>query len=272
MAKDSTILETSKDPKEIISTAVEFAGSDQAGDQSVVFRFLNSRDALLRVNTEQEYFASRAKLLKVARVLRTLMDSPYPASKPTLVALTKAQDFRSFELLEELLVKALAAVRPSPPEAIAYWEHHSQPESDNLHLVIEAIFANGSDPALALFERKIADQRQDVEARTIWLRDPMLRHRNDTPVLKCCERMVVQGTVPEQMRVLTVEALCDYKREWYLGCKKPRPPLRLLAPKESKDILRRICEFARDKMKLPPEVEAAVERTLIELGGKKTKP
>jgi hypothetical protein len=135
--------------------------------------------------------------------------------------------------------------------------------------VIEVLFVNGTDPAMALFEKKIADPRQEIECKTIWLREPMLTHRNDTPVLKCCERMVIQGTVPEPVRPLVVEALCDYQREWYLSCKKPRPPLRAMAPAESKQILRRICEFSLDKLTLSPSTRVAVETTLIEIGARK---
>jgi hypothetical protein len=272
MPKSTDILDKSKDPKELIPTLCEFAASEHSTDQSTLLRYLDSKAFLLKLNEEKEYVTQRPKRLRVARVVKTLMDSPHPASKPTIVALARGRDFRSFPALEELLVRALAAVRPSPPEAIAYWDGHSQPESDLLHLVMEALFANRSDPALALFERKIADQRQEYECRRIWLREPMLMQRNDTAVLKCCERMVIQGTVPEPMRVLVVEALCDYHREWYLGCKKPRPPLRAVAPAESKQILRRICEFSMDKLSLTPEIKVAVETTLIEIGARKRDP
>src|SRR5947208_10335472 len=145
MAKNPTTLDKSQDPKELVDTASEFAVSDQPADQAVVLRHLNSRPWLLKLNTADEYATSPVKRLRVARVLRMLMDSPHAASKPTLVSLTQAKDYRSFEQLEDLLVRALAAVRPSPPEAIAYWDYHSQPTSENLHLVMEAIFANGSD-------------------------------------------------------------------------------------------------------------------------------
>jgi hypothetical protein len=269
MAKNAAILQNSQDPREIVDTACAFAASDAAADQAVVLQFLNSKRSLDQLNTPREYAALPPKRLKVARVLRTLMDSPHAAAKPTLVALTKANDFLSYELLQDLLVRALAAVRPSPAAAVAYWDSHSQPSSSNLHLVIEAIFANGSDPALALFEKKIADPQLEVEYRTIWLRDPMLRHRNETPVLRCCERMVIQGTAPEFMRPVVVEALCDYDRSWYLACKKPRPPLRALASRESKDILKKICEFALDKLTLTAGQRLAVETSLVEAGGKK---
>jgi hypothetical protein len=272
MPKSTDILDKSEDPKELIATACEFAASEHSTDQATLLRYLDSKAFLLRLNTDKEYVSQRPKRLRVGRVLKTLMNSPHAASKPTIVGLTRGRDFRSFALLEELLIRALAAVRPAPPEAIAYWDSHSQPQSDCLHLVIEALFANGSDPALALFEKKIADQKQEIECRTIWLREPMLTHRNDTPVLKCCERMVIQGTVPEQVRPLVVEALCDYHREWYLGCKKPRPPLRAVAPQESKQTLRRICEFSMDKLALSPEIKVAVETTLIEIGARKRDP
>lgn len=266
MPKEITNLENETDSKKLITTACEFAASDQPADQSTIARFLDSRGFLLRVNTEDEYFHLRPKSLRVAKVVKVLMDSPHPAAKRTLVGLTRAKEFQSFELLQDLLVRALAAVRPSPPDAISYWDTHSQPDACNLHLVIEAIFANGSDPALGLFERIIANPQQEIECKTIWFRDPMLRHRNDTPVLNSCERMVVKGLAPEEVRPLIVEALCGYDRDWYLGCKKPRPPLRALAPQESKQILMRICEFADQKMTLEPHVEAYLRTTMIELG------
>ncbi len=81
--------------------------------------------------------------------------------------------------------------------------------------------------------------------------------------------MVIQGSVPEPMRVLVVEALCDYQRDWYLACKKPRPPLRLRAPEASRQILRRICEFAKEKLPLKSRQRAAVETTLAQLGRNK---
>jgi hypothetical protein len=263
-------METLQEPRALVAVACRYAASERAASHADLLSYLDSRDFLLRLNSEQEYVSLPPKHLHVARVIKTLMDSPHPVSKNTIVALTGARNFRSFEQLEDLLVRALAEVRPSPPQAIAYWDKHSQPESDNLHLVIEAIFTNGSDPALALFERKIADEGQEVECRTIWLRDPMLRHRNDIAVLQCCERMVVQGTVPGDMRVLVVEALCDYQRDWYLACSKPRPPLRVLASSDSRKILRSICEFAKDKLSLSPEQQIAVETTLAELGGSDT--
>jgi hypothetical protein len=251
-------MEKPKEPKALVAAACRLAASEGAASHDELLSYLDSLAFLLRLNTDQEYVTLPPKHLHVARVIKTLMDSPHPVSKDTIVSLTGARNFRSFEQLEDLLVRALAEVRPSPPPAIAFWDEHSQPDSDNLHLVIEAIFANGSEPALALFERKIADEGQESENRTIWLRDPMLRHRNDIAVLQCCERMVIQGSVPGEMRLLVVEALCDYQRDWYLSCSKPLPPLRLLASSDSRMTLRGICEFARDALPLPPELQAAV--------------
>jgi hypothetical protein len=266
MAKDLNILATSSDARLLAFTLAEFAASDQAADQAVALRHLSSRAFLLRVNTEEDYFKQRSKTLRIAGVLKTLMDSPHAVAKPTLVALTTSADFLSFAALQELLVMALGSVRPSPPEAIHYWDSHSQPESANLHLVIEAIFINRSAPALTFFETKMADERQEIECRTIWLRDQMLRQRNDLEVLRSCERMVTQGTVPPPIPPLVVEALCDYHPDWYLACKKPKPPPRLLASDESKEVLRRICRFADGNLSLEPPIKAALEVTMREIG------
>lgn len=272
MPGDQAILENSTDPTTLAFTLSEFAASDQSADQATVLRHLGSPSFLLRVNTAPEYVSKPAKTLRIARVVKTLMDSPHAVSKPTIVALIQEPDFLSFDALQELLIIALGVVGPSPPGAIRFWDSHSQPDSAYLHLVIETIFVNRSAPALALFERKMADERIEIEIHTIWLRDQMLRQRNDLEVLNCCQHMVMQGSVPEHVRQYVVQALCDYRREWYLDCTKPRPPLRALASAESKEVLRQICRFAEEHLSLEPSIRAAVELTMVEIGARRSQP
>lgn len=271
MPKDLTILRQSRDQRDLMKTAVDFAASDQAVDHSVLLEFLNSSSFLNRLDTEEEYLNSAPKQLHIARVVRTLMDNPAPVSKGTLLALARGGDFVSFEPRQELLVRALVAVRPSPPEAIKYWDSQSQPDSINLHLTIDALCDNGSEPAIGLLEKKLADPQQEFEYRVLWMRSSMLRHRNDLPLLRVCERMIT-STLPPELRPLLVEALCDYHREWYLSCKPPKPPPRIEATPEAKEQLRKICQFARDNVQLTPGQRAAVESTLLEVGGSERAP
>ena len=130
---------------------------------------------------------------------------------------------------------------------------------------------NGTDPALALLEKKLLEPDQEMEFKIVWIRDPMLRHRNDAPLLRASERMITR-TLPPDLRLVLLEALCSYDPDWYPGCAKPKPPPRVLASAEAKQVLRRICKFAKEQMDLPPEINAAVNVTYTEIGDERENP
>ena len=266
MAKEVAILRDSKEPRQLIGTAVEFAASEHASDQSVLLEFINSTEFLLRANTAREYETSRPKQLRIAKVIRVLRDSPHPGSKATLVRLARGGDFiRDSWLRQELLVRALVSIRPAPPEAIRFWDDQSLPTAVNRHITIDMLCENGSDPAMALLETKLLDPDQEPEYKVAWIRDAMLRHRNDEPLLRASERMIAH-TLPIDLRLVLLEALCTYDRDWYPGCSPPKPPPRALAQAPARQVLRRICRFALDTLELPLALETAVKATLLEIG------
>jgi hypothetical protein len=268
MPKDLAILTGSKDPAELIRTAVEFAGSASAADQQVLVRFLNSTEFLFRLNTAHEYNTWRPKQLRVAKVLRVLRDSKHSSARQTLITLSAGGDFINDNWLrQELLVRALVTDQPASPQSIAYWDSQSTPMAVNRHITIEVLCDNGSPPAMALLEKKLLDPAQEIEYRIVWMRDPMLRHRNDVPLLKAADRMVRQ-TLPPNLRLFLLEALCDYDPDWYPGCSRPKPPPRMLASAEAKDVLREICRYARDQIGMSPKLESAVRSTLMEIGNR----
>ena len=272
MPKDAHILRTEKEPKILIRTALEFAASDQAADHITLLEVLNSADFLLRANTAREYETARPKHLRIAKVLRVLRDSSHAASKQTLIGLSRGGDYIDDNWLrQELLVRALVSIRPSPPDAIKFWDNQSIPTAVNRHVTIDMLCQNGSEPAMALLEKKLIDPAQEHEYKIAWIHDCMLRHRNGTPLLQVSERMIKQ-TLPPELRLILLETLCTYDADWYPSCSKPKPPPRALAPAESRQVLRRICRHAKESMDLPPNLKAAVEATLLEIGDRDDKP
>jgi hypothetical protein len=264
MAKDLNILQTSTDPKLLTTTAVDFAASDQAAEQAALLRALNSRQFLDRLDSEKELIANPPKALRVAKIIKTLMDNPSPASKQTLLGLARGGDFILSDPRQFLLIRALVVIRPAPPEAVAFWDAQSQPDSIYAGTTIDALCDNGTEPAMALLERKLADPNHEEDARLSWMHTPILIHRNDLPLLQACLRMVTTS-LPMELRPALVEALCDYKREWYLTCSPPKPPPRSLATRPAREVLRKICDEAKDHLNLDPGVRGAVDKTLVEL-------
>ncbi len=252
--------------KQNLQKAVTLAASGSPADHEQLFGLLNSKAFLFSIQPEQSYSDLAPKRLQIARVIRTLMDSPHAIARETIVRLIKAQEFLSLEQLEDLLIIALVSVRPLPPAAVVFLDQHSDSQSAALHLVLEVLAANESEPALQLFERKIADPSQDIECRIIWLRVEYLIRRNDVPILRSYKRMIVDGTVPLEMRHYALESLCAYDPGWYRACTKPQPPLRVFATAEAKAILREILVHAKKSMEISPELKPAVETTAIEIG------
>jgi len=267
MAIDPSTLTTSKEPKTLIDTAVRLAANDHMEDHASLFVHLNSSEFLLRLNSAAEYDTLNPRQLRVAKVIKVLRDSQHAAAKQTLVKLARGGDFVGDNWLrQELLVRALVSIRPSSPEAIQFWDAQSQPTSVNRHITIDMLCENASEPAMVLLEKKLLDPGQEPEYKAIWIRDSMLRNRNAPFLLSASERMISK-TLPPDLRLLLLEALCTYDREWYPGCSRPKPPPRALASLKHRDTLRTICRYAKEQLPLTPELKLAVETALTEVGG-----
>jgi len=251
--------------KQNLKRAGLLAASDQPADHDQLIRLLGSQKYLESLQALEDYDVQPPTRLLVARVIKTLMKSPHPVAQSTLVRLTGMESFTGFESLDELLVIALVAVRPLPPPAVAFLDARSTPDATPLHLVMTTLAANSSDPAIRLFEQKIADTDHDEGDRTVWLRTEYLTRRNDIPILHSYKRMIVDGVVPSDMRYVALESLCSYDPQWYLACTKPEPPLRLLASSEAKKILRKIIDYVQ-RQPLSRELRMAVETVSMEIG------
>ncbi len=272
MASPISILESATEPKALVDASATLAASEVVSEHEQLLGYLNSLPFLLRLNTEREYDVSSPRQLRVARVMKILRDNPHAAARVTLTGLARGGEFVGENWLrQELLVRALVTQRPPSPEAIQYWDMQSQPESENCHITIDMLCENGTDESMTLLESKLADPGHAREYKVAWIRDSMLRHRNDTPLLVASERMI-QGSIPEDLRLILLEALCSYSADWYPSCSKPKPPPRILAPAESQKVLRRICRHAIEHLPLGVILGASVRKTLADVGGDDPEP
>ena len=267
MKKDPNILRDSTDPRELIDTARLFAASADQADQAVLMQHLGSPAFLAKLDPAEAYEVYQPHQLGAARIVKTLMDNDAPPQRGTLVGLTVSQGFNSYDPLIELLIHALAVDKPASGSTIAYWEKYLNAESVYGDNVVWAIFLNQSLPALELFERAMNDPAQDDEYKYDWLRDKMLRKRNETTVLECCERMVIGGSIDEGWHEPVIEAVFDWQPGWYGSCRKPTPEMRIAAPDASKHCLERLGRHTVENMELVnPSLEVKVRMALKEIG------
>jgi len=259
----SRVLATSRDRRELKNAALLLASSDSPGDLEVLGRYLASGEFLARLDGPEEYQGSTASL-RLSRVMETLTENRTPSADAVLLGLIGAPEYQGHVLRMILLVNALAVVRPSPPEAVRYWDGKSAPGSPLAQDVVSALCVNRSEPALALLERIFADPGHAAGQKVFWMRSLILPRRNDVPLLSSCERMVTRS-LPEDLRPALVEALFDYRpSKWYRGDDPPKPPPRSAASPEARKILERIGKYALGKLKLTKEQEYAVRNGLAE--------
>jgi hypothetical protein len=244
-------------PSDLARAAMKAAASKVEADHEGLRTYLIDDAFLNRMDSVAEY-AAPPRQLRLAGVLKTLMDNRTPASNGTLVALCKSPVFTSVEPRQDLLIRALAEVRPSPPEAVSFWRIHATPKAPYKHVAMNAMADNGSPPAMELFEAMMAEPTHEPENKRAWMRDPILRNRYNPSVLEACERMVTKS-LPAPLRGDLVAALFDYREEWYLSCDPATPPDRGTATPEAKAVLRRIGEHALANVPLDVKTKAAVE-------------
>lgn len=159
----------------------------------------------------------------------------------------------------DFLIAAVAVIKPSPPDVIRFWDAYCKPLDGFTPLSIQAMVMNGSNPAIELFEKKMLDAKHSDMDKIDWMRYMILPHRHDLPLLKCCERLL-EGTLPDSLRMPLVEALFDYRpEEWYGMHEILELPPADSRTTESLLVRKSIGELALKKVELSDELKKIVE-------------
>jgi hypothetical protein len=259
------IVQTSIDPSELQGAALALAdGTDEAGHgllRSVLLSD-NFRDRLDAPGT----WIAPSNYLRIGKVLFALAENlTAPAAHQTLAALTLDAVFIRNRSRVELLIRALTWVRPSPPEAIDFWDRHCRSLDGYCHGATRAIIENGSTPAIALFEKKMRDPAIEDSDKFYWLRTRVVGHRNDLLLLACCDRLLREG-LSEALRPILVETLFDYRPDqWYMVEPQAVPPPRSALSSEGRELLKRIGAYALNRIALSEDQKKGVEATLAAL-------
>ena len=264
-------LRSSSDPGALKTAAEHLAASSWPEDHAALKPFLADPTFLGRLNSPKDYDNLQPKRLRLWWILDVLSRNITPSAHRVLIELTAAPAYNNDRMpsTADLLIQACARIRPAPPEVVAYWDRHCRPDDGYASLTIEALLENGSPPALALLEKKMAEPGHEDETKVAWMHRSILPRRNDLAVLQSCHRMLT-GTLPPSLRPALVETLFDYRPDEWYDARSPvaRPPRHLMtAP--AKEELRAIGEFALDKITLTPEQVLVVKAVLAEIGNEK---
>jgi hypothetical protein len=264
-ASDSAgILRGSRDPARLQAAAVALASSPRAGDHEALLARLRDPDFLRRLDSAAAYRGS-PKRLRLAAVLTALGSNPAAGARRALIALAQSPSFNASAPRADLLIQACASLRPAPPEVVRFWDAHSRPDDGFTPLTIEALVQNGSAPALALLERKLADPRHADDDKRAWMLSSVLTHRNDPALLAACGRWLARG-LAKRLKPTLVDALFDYRpTEWFSPATVLRPPPRAEASPAARAELRKIGAYALRAVTLGERQRRAIRETLAGL-------
>jgi hypothetical protein len=260
MPSFETVATTSRDVNLLYNAALTAAASTDAAEHQALRKQLNTPAFIDLLDTPEDYEAP-PKTLRIAGVIKELMNNRSPVSDATLNSLAINEFFVSIIPRQNLMILAMVPVRPASREAVTLWRNHSSPQAAFRHVAMNAMADNGTAPAMVRFEEVFADPAHDQDEKTQWLRDALLRNRDKPEVLLAAERMVTKS-LPQPLRPTLVSALFDYRPEWYLSCDPPKAPSLAATTRPAKDTLRRIGEYALEHVQLDARTNAAVKATL----------
>ena len=259
--EDREALQSSTDAREIKRAAMGLAKSRLSSDHQLLAGHLATASLVMRLDPPGSATGSYQHL-RLARVMRGLMENSQPSAQEAILRLTDAEVFNDSFPRIQILIRALTVLRPSPPPASQYWDKYSKPGSPVAYDVIEALCINQSLPALALLENKCTDPRFTPNEKQIWMRESMLVRRYDEPLIGSCER-ILHGPMEITLKDLLVEVLFDYRpEEWFIECAPPKPPELAVASDPAREVLFRIGEYALASLELPERLRLRVNSTV----------
>jgi len=257
-------LQTSHDRKELQKAALAMARASDASALQALGGLLCSAEFLERLDSADEYLSATGKRLRISRTIEALATNPAVGAVPVFTRLTRDQVFRAEDERTAVLIEQSRHIRPPPGELVTFWDDHCQPDDGFTPLTITALVENGSEPALRLFEKKMADPTHEDETKIAWMRTRVLAHRNDVSLLQSCGRMVYD-TLPLHLRPYLVEVLFDYKGEWYRPASVINPPSRALLSAAGRIELRKVGETALQLSTVSEALKIKVKATLAGL-------
>jgi hypothetical protein len=205
----------SPETKAALREALSAARGDDAAAHADLLARLQTQDELDRLDSEADYVEAAKFRLRVAQVVEALARNPEASARKAFIALTASPLFLAHDERTIALIRASQHVRPAPPELVAFWDRHCQPDDGFTPTTITALVANGTPGAVALLETKLKDPAHEDQDKISWMRTDILSHRNDVLLLEACERLL-SGALPEHLRAPLVEALFDYRPdEWF---------------------------------------------------------
>lgn len=258
--EDMTTLRTNKDPEAVCQAALQISNENNPEGLRLLAQKLGNNEFLSILDSEKDY-QSPPHTLNITGILETLAENSAPQAQEVLVELTQNPVFLSNLSRVEMLILACANLRPVPEPVLKFWTQQTGPENSSTPLVVEALFTNGTEAAMKLFENLMGNPSYSDADKIFWLRRYAVPHRDDLYFLEATER-TIKGNIEQQTKFDWISVIFDYKGTWYPPRNIPTPPNPMNIQLQAKEKLLLIGNYALSLSDLPEDLKLAVESRL----------
>jgi hypothetical protein len=204
-----------KDPARLQAAAVAAASSGEAAELADLARQLSDSDFLHRLDPEPN------GLMRFAEVFQALATHPSPATATLCLRVAQSKAFASLPARWNLLLAALAAVRPMSVESGRLFLKTGR--TGFIEVNIPLLAGNASPEALKAMEALFLDESLAVEQRTHSAHWGVLPNRLKPGVAESCGRILSSPAVSPLVKLAIVESLFDNRPAEWFGKRSPYP-------------------------------------------------
>jgi hypothetical protein len=248
-----------RDAEGLERAAVSTAVSGDPTRLAVLARLLGERSYLARLDPMHD---SEIPVVRLARVFRALAEHPSQATASLCVSLGRSPDFTAAPARLNLLLNALAAVRPMSQESADLFR--STNVSGFFEVNAPLLAKNASPRALEILSEMLSDQGVDLMQRVSIAHWALLPTRTDVRVVTMSSGILEKQTLPHEVRIAILESLYDYQpRRWFgLDAAQPAAPSWETSSRATRTALRLLGKAMLRREDLPDELRTAIQKTL----------
>jgi hypothetical protein len=262
LSRQVASLATERDPARLEATSVAVASSGNPQAIQRLAAHLGTRSFLQRLDPGKK---GQSDIDRLMHVFAALAAHPNAATEELCVGLARNAEFLSLPARLNLLLNALAAVRPTSSGAAAIFRESSHSGCFDVNGPVLA--HNASPLALAVLEELMSDETLDVQNRVDVAHRSLLPARTNPAVIEMCARVTASRSVASSVRMAIAESLFDYQpRQWFgVAMHQPTPPPWSSADQTARAALKSLGMRLLAQPDIPANLREAIQNTLAQL-------
>ncbi|MBI2690109.1 MAG: hypothetical protein HYX27_27705 [Acidobacteria bacterium] len=249
-----------KDPARLEAAAVAIAASGNGADIAELARRLADAAFLRRLDPEAN------DLTRLTAVFQALTAHPSPATAALCLRVAQSKAFAAIPARWNLLLPALAAVRPMNAEAGQLFVKMGR--AGFLEVNIPLLAGNATTEALQGMESLLADETLRVEQRVSATHWGILPNRLKPGVVEACARVVGRLGVSPAVAMAIIETLFDNRPAEWFGKRSPypTPPPWNQATAATRAAYRTLADTVRRRADVSARLRKVVDEAVLQLG------